>query len=150
MKGSGAKAEEALQESEEKYRLLFENANDAIFIAQDGVIKFPNPGLLGLVGYSAEKLAQMPFTALVHPADRAMVLERYQKRIAGAPDWDWHLLMASLAIMAALFVFTVNRAKAPLLTSIFRPQKKLSAKSLFDCKLPRVKKQISGISSISL
>jgi len=80
------KAEEALQESQEKYRLLFENASDAIFIAQDGVIKFPNPSLLDLVGYSAEELAHLPFAELVHPADRAMVLERYQKRIAGAQD----------------------------------------------------------------
>ena len=80
------KAEEALQESQEKYRLLFENASDAIYIAQDGIIKFPNPGLLDLVGYSAEELAKMPFTDLIHPADRKMVLERYQKRIAGAQD----------------------------------------------------------------
>jgi PAS domain S-box-containing protein len=80
------KAEKALQESQEKYRILFENANDAIFIVQDGVIKFPNRGLLDLVGYSAEELAQMQFTDLVHPADSTMVLERYQKRIAGAPD----------------------------------------------------------------
>jgi two-component system, cell cycle sensor histidine kinase and response regulator CckA len=80
------KAEEALQESQEKYRLLFENANDAIFIAQDGVIKFPNPKVLDLVGFSAEELAQMPFTNLVHPADRAIVRERYQKRIAGTRE----------------------------------------------------------------
>ncbi len=80
------KAEEALQESQEKYRLLFENANDAIFIAQDGVIKFPNPRVLDLVGYSAEELAQMPFSDLVHPADRAKVLERHQKRIAREQD----------------------------------------------------------------
>ncbi len=80
------KAEEALQESQEKYRLLFENASNAIFIAQDGIIKFPNPGLLNLVGYSAAELAKIPFGDLVHPADRKMVQARYQKRIAGAPD----------------------------------------------------------------
>jgi PAS domain S-box-containing protein len=80
------KAEEALKESQEKYRLLFDNANDAIFIAQDGVIKFPNPKILDLVGYSAEELAKMPFADLVHPDDRTMVMERYQKRIEGKQD----------------------------------------------------------------
>ena len=77
------KAEEALKESQEKYRLLFENANDAIYIAQDGVIKFPNPKVLDLVGYSAEELARMPFSDLIHPDDRAMVMERHQKRVTG-------------------------------------------------------------------
>jgi len=80
------KAEQALQESQEKYRLLFENANDAIFIAQDGIIKFPNPRVSELVGYSAGELAQKPFADIVHPADRDMVLIRHQKRLAGDRD----------------------------------------------------------------
>ena len=80
------RAEDALRESQEKYRLLFENANDAIFISQDGIIKFPNPSVLDLIGYSAEELAHIPFTDLVHPADRAMVREQYQKKMAGARD----------------------------------------------------------------
>jgi PAS domain S-box-containing protein len=77
------KAEQALQESQEKYRLLFENASDAIFIAQDGIIKFPNPRISELAGYSAGELTQKPFADIVHPADRDMVLIRHEKRLAG-------------------------------------------------------------------
>jgi PAS domain S-box-containing protein len=74
-------AEEALKESEEKYRILFENATDAIFIAQDEVIKFVNPKAEEMTGYSAEELAKIPFVDIIHPEDRDMVLERHLKRL---------------------------------------------------------------------
>ncbi|MBI5966896.1 MAG: PAS domain S-box protein [Deltaproteobacteria bacterium] len=77
------RAEEALRESEEKYRILVDHANEAIFIAQDGVVKFPNPSTLALIGYSTEELAQTPFVNLIHPEDRQMVWENHQKRLRG-------------------------------------------------------------------
>jgi PAS domain S-box-containing protein len=77
------RAENALRESEEKYRILVDSADAAIFIAQDGVIKFPNPMTLELTQYSANELAQMPFTEFIHPQDRDMVLERHRKRLKG-------------------------------------------------------------------
>lgn len=76
-------AEEALRHSEEKYRILVENANDAIVIAQDGVIKFANPKTEELLGYQAEELARMPFTEIIVPEDRAMVVDRYVRRLQG-------------------------------------------------------------------
>ncbi len=69
-----------LKESEEKYRLLVENANDAIFIAQDEVVKFPNPKTKAMLGYGAEELAKISFADLIHPEDRAMVLDRHKRR----------------------------------------------------------------------
>jgi len=75
--------EKDLRESEEKYRLFIENANDAIFIAQDGIVKFPNPRTLETVGYSAEELAKIPFIDLIHPEDRDVVLERHLRRLKG-------------------------------------------------------------------
>ena len=77
------KAEEALRESEEKYRSLVANAMDAIFIVQDEKVKFPNPKTLTLSGYSEEELSRTPFINLVHPDDRKAVLDRYRRRIAG-------------------------------------------------------------------
>ncbi len=74
---------QALQESEEKYRVLIENANDAIFVVQDALIKFPNPKTEDILGYSKEQLGQIPFTEFIHPGDRNMVSDRHIKRLAG-------------------------------------------------------------------
>jgi PAS domain S-box-containing protein len=74
--------EEALRESEEKYRMLVENANDAIFIIQDKVIKFPNPKTEELTGFSAEELTKIPIADFIHPEDRNMVLEWGIRKLA--------------------------------------------------------------------
>ena len=76
-------AEEALRESEEKYRVLVEHANDAIFVAQDKVIKFPNPKTERILGYSRKELSRTPFTDFIHPEDRQMVLTRHTQRLSG-------------------------------------------------------------------
>ncbi len=44
-------AEEALRASEERYKLLIENANDAIFVVQDQQIIFANSKISGIIGY---------------------------------------------------------------------------------------------------
>ncbi|MBI5095639.1 MAG: PAS domain S-box protein [Candidatus Hydrogenedentes bacterium] len=74
------RAEEALRESEHKYRLLVANASEAIFVVQNETVKFPNTKTLELTGYSAEELAEMSFADLVHPNERDMVVERYMQR----------------------------------------------------------------------
>lgn len=74
---------ELLQESEEKYRLLVENANEAIFVAQDGMIKFFNPKTIEISSYSREELDSKPFAEIIHPDDREMVVKSYLKRLQG-------------------------------------------------------------------
>lgn len=76
-------AEDALRESELKYRLLIENANDAIVVAQDGVAKYFNRRAVDITGYSAEELSSRPFLEFIHEDDREMVLERHRKRLNG-------------------------------------------------------------------
>ncbi len=77
------RAEESLRESEEKYRVLVANAGEAIFVAQDDVVKFPNPRVLALTGYSADELARIPFASLIHPEDRDRAVKRYTEGIQG-------------------------------------------------------------------
>jgi two-component system, cell cycle sensor histidine kinase and response regulator CckA len=76
-------AEEALRESEEKYRTLIENANEAIFVAQEGKLVFVNPITTEMIGYCAEELFASPFVQFIHPEDRQRVLDRHVKRMKG-------------------------------------------------------------------
>jgi len=73
----------ALRESEEKYRNLFENANEAIFVAQDNNVVFLNPKTATMTGYSLEELTGKPFIEFIHPDDRVMVADRHVRRMKG-------------------------------------------------------------------
>jgi PAS domain S-box-containing protein len=77
------KTEKALRESEEKYRNLFENANESIFVAQDGKLVFVNPVTVMMIGYSPEDLVAKPFIEFIHPDDRDMVINRHVRRMKG-------------------------------------------------------------------
>lgn len=75
-------AEEEIKRSERKYRELIEFANEAITVAQDGMLKLANARMTELTGYTEEELYTRPFREFIHPDDRAMVVERYQKRLS--------------------------------------------------------------------
>ncbi|MDD5413543.1 MAG: PAS domain S-box protein [Smithellaceae bacterium] len=78
---AGKLAEDALRESEEKYRILFENASEAIFVAQDGKVVFLNPTTAIVTGYSNKEFVSRPFVDFIHQDDRNMVMERYVRRL---------------------------------------------------------------------
>ncbi|MBE9545770.1 MAG: PAS domain S-box protein [Proteobacteria bacterium] len=72
-----------LRESEEKYRQLVDNANDAIFIAQDEFIKFSNPKTKDMIEYSSDELAGIPFIDLIQPDFLGLVSKRHEIRLTG-------------------------------------------------------------------
>lgn len=71
------------QDSEEKYRKVFDNANEAIFVAQKDLIGFFNPKTVELFGYSEEEIDQMPFINVVHPDDQHVIADLHSRRIIG-------------------------------------------------------------------
>ncbi|MHB9105570.1 MAG: ATP-binding protein [Armatimonadota bacterium] len=77
------KAEEALRESEQKFRLLADMTQTAIAIVQDGVIHYANPFLLQRGGYRQEELLGQSFLRVVQPEYHAMLVEHYQRRRRG-------------------------------------------------------------------
>jgi len=78
----------ALQASQEDYRLLIENANEAVFVTQDSRMKLANLKAEEISGYSAADLLSMPVGDLVHPEDREMIAEYARRRAEGreVPD----------------------------------------------------------------
>ena len=76
-------AEEALRQSEEKYRNLVERANDGICFVQEGILRYTNARLAQIVGYSVEELTGKPFTDFFTPEEVPKVLDRYKRRMAG-------------------------------------------------------------------
>src|SRR5271157_4346175 len=76
-------AEEALRESEEKYRLVWQNAHEGIFIAAEGKFQFLNPRVIEIIGHPMEDLISKPFTEFIHPDDAGLVLQRHIRRLKG-------------------------------------------------------------------
>ncbi len=77
------RAENALRESEEKYRSVVENAAEAIYIAQDGKVKYANRRTFEIIHYTKEELFSIPFIDVIHPEDKEVVAQRYAKRVRG-------------------------------------------------------------------
>jgi PAS domain S-box-containing protein len=73
------KAIEEMGKSEERYRILVENATDAIIIVQKEKIKYHNPRTELLFGYTAEELKDRKFLAIIHPEDRNRLMEVYKR-----------------------------------------------------------------------
>ncbi|TET65101.1 PAS domain S-box protein, partial [Candidatus Aerophobetes bacterium] len=77
-------ASKTVKESEQKYRELIDNANDAvIFIEPTGYLSFVNPKFCQTMGYTLEEAKKLHFSKLVHPEDSAMVAENFKKRVSG-------------------------------------------------------------------
>jgi PAS domain S-box-containing protein len=77
------KAEEALQQSEARFRVVAEAAACAILVYQGEKFRYINPATEAITGYSREELLAMSFWDTVHPDFRDVVRERGLARQRG-------------------------------------------------------------------
>ncbi|MFH1138765.1 MAG: PAS domain S-box protein [Pseudomonadota bacterium] len=73
---------ESLAASEEKYRLVVENALEGIVVAQDGRFKFFNPKAMDMLGLSRGELKSDLLLDYIHPLDRDLVMNNHFRRLA--------------------------------------------------------------------
>ncbi|MBK8782666.1 MAG: PAS domain S-box protein [Anaerolineales bacterium] len=79
------RAEAALRTSEEKHRLVVDQASEGIAIAQDQKIKFSNASFAAMLGYELDEMEGREFIRLIPPENMDLTLERYKKRLTGEP-----------------------------------------------------------------
>lgn len=77
------RAEEALRESEEKFRSLAESSPAAVLMYQDDRYIYANKTASLISGYSVDEIIGMEYWKLVHPDDHDIVKERGFKRQRG-------------------------------------------------------------------
>jgi len=83
------RAEEALEESAEKFKLFSEQLLMGVIVLQDGIVKYCNPAMTDIIGYSAEEMLEWgpeEFGKVIHPEFLEFALEQARKKQLGEKD----------------------------------------------------------------
>jgi PAS domain S-box-containing protein len=85
--------ENALRESEQKFRTISEQSMMGISIMQDNQIKYINQAVSDINGYTAEEMlgwSTIDFMKLIHPDDLAFSSDQAQRKMRGDSDFQQH------------------------------------------------------------
>ena len=121
-------AQEALEESEAKYRTLVEGSLQGVVIAQADPVRlsFASPAMTSLTGYSVDELMSMgpeQITEMVAVEDRERFFDRFRRRIAGedVPARGEYQIVRKDGAVAAVQVFSsrIEYSGAPATLTAF-------------------------------
>ena len=102
-------AEEAVRQSEERYRALVETAPDVVYIISDkGVFASLNPAFEAITGWTRAEWLGKPFAPLLHPEDVSLAVEMFQKVLRGdkPPPYELRILSKSGKYLVGEFTST--------------------------------------------
>jgi len=78
------RAEQTLRESEEKYRQLTEEINDAIYtVDQDGNVTYVSPVIEWFIGHSPSEMMGRSFAEFLHEEDLPHAIESFERTLSG-------------------------------------------------------------------
>ena len=133
------RSEEAVRESEAKYRALVDQSLQGIVIFQDDHIVFANPQLMDQLQKTPEDIVGGPpetFWNLIHPEDIEVLQQRMQDRAAGEPVPDRYEIRLQrpdgVPMWVEVFVKQIDYQGKPALqvTSIDVTERKLAEQAL--------------------
>jgi PAS domain S-box-containing protein len=83
------RAEDALRQSEERYRDLFDNAHDLIqSVSPEGQLLYVNQTWQNALGYSEKEIANLKIEDIIHPSSINHCMEIFQRVLAGEDTGD--------------------------------------------------------------
>ncbi|MDF1499221.1 MAG: PAS domain S-box protein [Anaerolineales bacterium] len=89
-------AEEALRESEEKFRTLADKSPNMIFINQDGKVVYANDACVEVMGYTRDEFYadDFDFMILIAPENKDKIRDRFQRHMRGeeVPPYESRLV----------------------------------------------------------
>ncbi|MGQ9706328.1 MAG: PAS domain S-box protein [bacterium] len=90
------RVEDALRESEERYRTFIETAPEVIYtLSTDGSITSLNPTFEKITGWSISEWIGNSFSGIVHPDDLPIAIETFQKTLKGEAVAPYELRILS-------------------------------------------------------
>jgi two-component system cell cycle sensor histidine kinase/response regulator CckA len=75
------RTEEALRESEERYKNFTEKSFAGLYVVQEGLFVFLNENAASFAGYTSEELTGKRWASIIHPDDRPVIKERVKNML---------------------------------------------------------------------
>ena len=108
------RAEEALRQSEERYRSLVYSARDAIFtLSPEGILTSLNPAFETITGWKTEEWIGRSFTSLVHPDDHPTAVSNFKRMMVGelVPVHELRIRTKKETFVSGEFTITPQRLR---------------------------------------
>ncbi|MEE9457971.1 MAG: PAS domain S-box protein, partial [bacterium] len=149
------RAEEALRASEENYRHLFENANDAVFVFRLGEDGKPttfvdvNDVACTRLGYTKEELLELTPADLAPPESAPLVSERLamvREKKHALFEWT-HLTKDGKHLPVEISTHLFELKGQPTILSIIRD---ITARKRAERELKRRSEEISGVNEVAI
>jgi len=118
---SQRRTEEALRDSEQRYRNLVQHARDVIYThSRDGVFTSLNPAFEAVTGWSCREWLGKAFAPLIHPDDLPLALERMRGTGMGttSPPYELRIRKKSGEYLVAEFQTTPHIRNGEIVGSL--------------------------------
>lgn len=148
------KVNNALRESEKKFRTFTESASIAIMIYQDDQWIYANHAAERITGYSKDELFQMKFWEFTHPDFKNLIMQRGKARQQGKnPPENYEFKILSKQgiekwLDATTKVISFSGKRAILVTASDITERKKSAKTI-NKQLTAIKSSMDGIALLN-